>query len=401
MTLVNGIKIVNTRMFVLDRFGAAGWAKLAASLGEDARARIDAVDPVGWYDLALSEQLNHQLWALFDDDSYRLMREIGRFEADRELSTMHRWVAPLVTPLEAIHNLNVYWRRSNVTGCWATRVEGDEVVAALSEWDSRDEAACYRVLGYLSRTLQVLGGQVASSDHPECRLRGAAQCVFRARVTFAQAARPSYRVTIGDVPAIGRELAQCVGAEALAQGVLTLFRVHLGYQRVALWLTREGGDRSAGSAASERGEQLLCAAGPGRPVETRRYLLERSGRVVGRLELGAPRVEPGNSDEQVLHELLPLLAVPLDQLMTPAPVSGGQAAAGGLTERLERSRQRWRLTPRQCEVLALLVHGRTNGEIAEVLECRAGTVELHVGSLLAKCGAENRAMLTALFWRDS
>jgi DNA-binding NarL/FixJ family response regulator len=160
---------------------------------------------------------------------------------------------------------------------------------------------------------------------------------------------------------------------------------------VALWLAR----------GNDRGEQLLCAAGPPRPADARRYLLERSGRVVGRLELGAARVEPGASDEQVLHELLPLLAVPLDQTMTPSPSGGGQPAASGLAERLERSRQRFRLTPRQCEVLALLVNGRTNGEIAEVLECRAGTVELHVGSLLAKCGAENRAMLTALFWRDA
>lgn len=389
MTLVNGIKIINVRLFVLDRFGATGWARLAGSLGEDARAILDATDPVGWYEVELSERLNHQLWALFDDDSYRLMRELGRFEADRELSTMHRWVAPLVEPAEAIHNLNVYWRRSNDSGRWSTRIEGTEVTAAISEWDARDEAACYRVLGYLSRTLQVLGGHVEASDHPRCRVHGAEQCVFRAHVAFPTGgARPSYRVTLADVPAIGRELAQCVGAEALAQGILALFRTHLGYQRVALWLERDG----------EKGEQLLCAAGAARPAEVRRYVLERSGRIVGKLELGAPRIAPGNSDDQVLHELLPLLAVTLDQLA--APPAGSKPAAGGLTERLERSRQRWRLTPRQCEVLALLVHGRTNGEIAEVLECRAGTIELHVGSLLAKCGAENRAMLTALFWRD-
>lgn len=391
MALVNGIKIVNLRLFVLDRFGAAAWSRAMAALGGEARAAVDSVDPVGWYEATLSTRLTNELWALFDDHSYGLMHELGRFEADREFATMHRWVVPLVEPLVAIQNINVYWRRSNDTGHWTSHVDGADVSASLHEWDTVNAPDCHRVLGYLARTLQLFGGQVEEFGHPQCRVQDEPACTFRARVTFpSTASRQGYRVTLADVPAIGRELAQCAGPEALAQAIQTLFRTHLGYQRVALWSQGHGG--SAG--------QLLCAAGTARAAEVRRYVLERSGRVVGKLELGAPRVEPGAGDEQVLRELLPWVAVTVEQLVAPAPAVGGKRAAVGLTERLARSRQRWRLTPRQCEVLALLVHGRTNGEIAEALSCRAGTVELHVHSLLAKCGAENRAMLTALFWCD-
>jgi DNA-binding CsgD family transcriptional regulator len=391
MALVNGIKIINLRLFVLDRFGAAAWSRVTDVLDDGERALLDAVDPVGWYECTLSERLTHELWEVFDDDSYRLMHELGRFEADREFATMHRWVVPLVEPLVAIQNIDVYWRRSNDTGRWTSHVDGTGVSASLSEWATVSAPDCHRVLGYLSRTLQLFGGQVGAAEHPQCRARDAAACTFRAQVTFSsRAPRQGYRVALADVPAIGRELAQCIGPEALVQAIQALFGSHLGYQRVALWSQGEAG----------RAGQLLCAAGTARTSEVRRYVLERSGRVVGKLELGAPRVAPGAEDEQVLRELLPWIAVTVEQLAAAAPAAGRKPAAVSLEERLARSRQRWHLTPRQCEVLALLVHGRTNGEIAEALSCREGTVELHVHSLLAKCGAENRSMLTALFWCD-
>ncbi len=48
-------------------------------------------------------------------------------------------------------------------------------------------------------------------------------------------------------------------------------------------------------------------------------------------------------------------------------------------------------TPRELEVLGLIVRRRTNGEIAEALNYSVGTVKLHVGRIIAKLGARNRA----------
>jgi len=189
---------------------------------------------------------------------------------------------------------------------------------------------------------------------------------------------------------IGRELSQCAEKQALGRAIQTLVRTHLGYQRVALWSQPDEGGAS----------ELLCVAGTAPAASVHRYVLEHRGRVVGMLELGARRADAGTADEQVLCELLPWIAATLEHLtVATAPVDGKPAVAG-LTDRLDRCRHRWRLTPRQSEVLALLVHGRTNRESAEVLSCREGTVELHVHGLLNRCGAENRVMLTALFWSD-
>ena len=56
---------------------------------------------------------------------------------------------------------------------------------------------------------------------------------------------------------------------------------------------------------------------------------------------------------------------------------------------------RWKLTPRQAEVLDLVARGMTNVAIAEALGIAEGTVEFHVTAIFDKAGADSRAMLLA------
>ena len=67
-------------------------------------------------------------------------------------------------------------------------------------------------------------------------------------------------------------------------------------------------------------------------------------------------------------------------------------------QRLERFVARHGLTPRQGEVLALVVAGHANKEIARQLDCSHRTVELHVAVILRKTGSARRAALVGKFW---
>jgi len=58
---------------------------------------------------------------------------------------------------------------------------------------------------------------------------------------------------------------------------------------------------------------------------------------------------------------------------------------------LEQRQGRPHLTARECTVLALLAQARSNAAIAELLGISVGTVKLHVRSVLAKLGVEDRA----------
>ncbi len=69
-------------------------------------------------------------------------------------------------------------------------------------------------------------------------------------------------------------------------------------------------------------------------------------------------------------------------------------------EGVQRATEAWTLSPRQAEVLQLLVTGTSNRGIADSLRCAESTVEMHVTTLLKKSSTSQRAELVARFWMD-
>jgi DNA-binding CsgD family transcriptional regulator len=57
---------------------------------------------------------------------------------------------------------------------------------------------------------------------------------------------------------------------------------------------------------------------------------------------------------------------------------------------------RFALSPRETEVLALIVAGKTNDEIAKALFVSLSTIKTHIASIFAKTGARNRLEAAAL-----
>ena len=71
-------------------------------------------------------------------------------------------------------------------------------------------------------------------------------------------------------------------------------------------------------------------------------------------------------------------------------------AAGLLRHDPERSRSA-DLTPREWDVAALVVRGRSNREIGEALVVSERTVDTHVSHILRKLGLVSRAQIAAWF----
>jgi DNA-binding CsgD family transcriptional regulator len=81
------------------------------------------------------------------------------------------------------------------------------------------------------------------------------------------------------------------------------------------------------------------------------------------------------------------------------PSSRGRVARAARDGRLRELAEQWQLSDRQRSVLALLVDGLGNREIAARLSCSIGTIENHVTKLLKRAAVDNRAALTATFWK--
>lgn len=119
-------------------------------------------------------------------------------------------------------------------------------------------------------------------------------------------------------------------------------------------------------------------------------------------------IGPSGCDE-VMGALTPLggaavLGINVVRARGEAPFSEEDAAVlalflescGPLLRRRLTLGERFGLTPRQAEVVALLRNGASNKELAVLLECSPRTAEAHVAAVFQKCGVTTRAQLVAM-----
>jgi DNA-binding NarL/FixJ family response regulator len=71
-----------------------------------------------------------------------------------------------------------------------------------------------------------------------------------------------------------------------------------------------------------------------------------------------------------------------------------------LQTRVEGPSDRFHLSPRERDVLALVARGRTDRQIGAELFISHRTVERHVSNILAKLDARTRAEVAAIAHRD-
>ena len=70
-----------------------------------------------------------------------------------------------------------------------------------------------------------------------------------------------------------------------------------------------------------------------------------------------------------------------------------------IEEQMPFYREAYKLSPREAEVLRLVVLGKSNQEIADELYLAVGTVKTHVHNILVKTEQENRTTLILHFWK--
>ncbi|NMO18475.1 LuxR family transcriptional regulator [Pyxidicoccus fallax] len=392
MGLVKGAVLLHLKQFVHDRFGSETWQTHVAAL--PAADRAGALNPVPacWYDVDIFRHLLRVSSEYSGSGSRFVISEMGRYTAERELSGPQRWFLCL-RPSFAVQNLDLCWRRLFDMGRWSSGRKGGELLLRLGEWPT-EPPLCEWGAGYLRGALDLFGWQLDGVKHMDAFTQGEEGCAFVVGGRLkSDAVRLGRLTSRAEVIHAARVFTQYTQTEELARLVVELVRVQLGATGVQLWVLDEYGERE--------GMRLLCTSGEWERGKRRScFLLDTSGRTVGRIEVChmQPQLEEGAAS--LLDELLPFIADSLAGLQeerAPAP-EVSRTRDEVFNHRLLAARNLWGLTARQTDVLALVVQGQANKEIAVALGCQKSTVELHMSHILRKCGAENRSMLTASFW---
>lgn len=159
---------------------------------------------------------------------------------------------------------------------------------------------------------------------------------------------------------------------------------------------------------SETGEEALAAAKTERPAlvvaevllpgvsgyELCHELKEHFGETIPVIFVSGTRTEPGDRVAGLLVGADDYLAKPFDPEELLARVRRLLPAA------LARGPKTHELTKRELEVLALLVEGLGQDEIAEKLFVSPKTVGKHIEHILGKLGVHSRAQAVAFALRD-
>lgn len=68
-------------------------------------------------------------------------------------------------------------------------------------------------------------------------------------------------------------------------------------------------------------------------------------------------------------------------------------------EKLKVGSKSYQFTPRQLEIIKLLVQGKKNQEIADQLFIQLGSVKFHVTNIIKKLGVTSRAEVMAKYFK--
>ncbi len=178
-----GMGFVNGRAFVIGRAGSAGWDAVLARLDESDRLTLESVLAVGWYPIALDARMQRAIADVLSGGDPSIAAAIGRFAAERDLTTIHRIFLRLFNPKFAVEKLTELWPRYHNSGRW-TIVEssGTHIIGRLDDWGGNvDGILCTNAAGYIGRCLELAGARHVVMEHTKCRTRGDDACVFTAR----------------------------------------------------------------------------------------------------------------------------------------------------------------------------------------------------------------------------
>lgn len=166
------------RGFVLSVYGDEAWANVIRSLSKEDAQVVQELTAVGWYDVELQVRLLRAVDRAAGTGNLRLVPNLARYEAEKDLTGAHRLFARVANPGLLLEKCGEYWRRFYDTGRWEVTRSGDSATGTLHDFAVVDKAFCFYLGAYIHRMFQFAGAKHIAMEHTKCRANGDRVCAF-------------------------------------------------------------------------------------------------------------------------------------------------------------------------------------------------------------------------------
>jgi hypothetical protein len=178
MANVKGSALASRVLWVKLGHGEAGMGKLLAAATPQLREAIEAqISKSRWYPFEQFVELNLIIDRLFGRGDLSLIRELGRYGADANLTTIYRLFYKVGTTQWILGRAVRLWSAHYDSGYLEviTRSARSAIIRILG-FSTPDPAHCLSVIGWTERSIELSGGRRVTVEESRCRTRGDDVC---------------------------------------------------------------------------------------------------------------------------------------------------------------------------------------------------------------------------------
>lgn len=180
MPNVKGVVLIARKEFVEDEYGRADWAKVVEALEEPHRSVLRRpLLSFSWYPFETNQALDIAICRLLAEGDKSIFRRLGRFSAEKNLSSVHSTFVRGETPHSLLETAAPILRTYYDEGERVYERTGPQSCILTTRGDgcfSRSD--CETNLGWFERAVEIQGGKNVRVREPRCRGAGADRCEY-------------------------------------------------------------------------------------------------------------------------------------------------------------------------------------------------------------------------------
>lgn len=175
-----GYTIKGALNFVESRFEKDGLERLVENLSDDLKKEVlKTIIPSEWYPFKFQVEVYEKIDKLFGLGNFEFCKEIGKYTAEYEISTIHKLFLKVGSPDTIFKFGSLLWGRYYNKGKLEVKsLSKFYAEAYVKEWHPISKAFCIDLIGWMEKTLQLAGANSVYLKHSECFLDGFEHCKF-------------------------------------------------------------------------------------------------------------------------------------------------------------------------------------------------------------------------------